>query len=329
MATKWTSDQIDFLKNNYGKIQKEELCQKLNKTWSSISHKAIRENIKSPREWTEEELQYLKDNYKDKTYNEIAKALGRSKSAVDLKINRLGLTKSKYEYNHSFLKDIQTEAQAYWCGFIMADGCVSINEKINSCELCIKIQANDADHLKKFNKSIEGNVPVTLFNEYTTLPNKEKVISHQCQIRLYSEEIVHDLKKYGIIPNKSLIKQFPNNIPDHLMNHFIRGYFDGNGTIVFSYKSKICSFCTGSENFAKGLYEYINKNVCRTSNIYTPDNVHSFRFSMSSYSSMYSFLNYLYTNATIYLDRKFHKKEQFLNSANLERYLLRHPEMAG
>lgn len=329
MAAKWTKDQIDFLKNNYGKIPKEELCQKLNKTWSSISHKAIRENINSPREWTEEELQYLKDNYKDKTYNEIAKVLGRSKSAVDLKINRLGLIKSKYEYNHSFFKDIQTEAQAYWCGFIMADGCVSINEKNNSCELCIKLHSSDADHLKKFNKIIGGNVPITLFDQYTILPNKEKILSHQCQIRLYSEEMVHDLEKYGIIPNKSLIKQFPNNIPDSLMNHFIRGYFDGNGTIVFSPKSKICSFCTGSENFAKSLHEYINKNVCKTSNIYTPEDVHSFRFKMSSYASMYLFLNYLYTNSTIYLDRKFHVKEQFLNSNSLERYLLRHPEMVG
>lgn len=330
MAEKWTKDQINFLKNNYGVIPKEVLCEKLNRTWNSIRNKAIRENIKSQREWAEEEIQYLKDNYKSKTYNEIAKTLGRSKAAVDLKINRLGLVKSKYEYNHNFFQDIQTEAQAYWCGFIMADGCVSVNKKTNSCELCIKLQASDSNHLKKFNKSISGNVPVTFFDEYVLLPNKtEKFLSHQCQIRLYSEEIVHDLEKYGVIQNKSLVKQFPKNIPEHLMNHFIRGYFDGNGTIIFSQKSRSCSFCTGSESFANSLYRFINDNVCKTSNVYKTNDVHSFRFQINSCSSIYSFLNYLYTDATIYLDRKFHKKEQFFNSTILERYLLRHPEMVG
>lgn len=331
MATRWTKDQIDFLKENYGIISDEEISQKLNKTISSIKHKVSREGIESPKTWTEEELQYLRDNYKTKTYKELAKELGRSKAAIDLKINRMRLVKSKYEYDHSFFKDIQTEVQAYWCGFIMADGCVSINEKINSCEVCIKLQAVDADHLRKFNKSIKGNVPVTLFDDWTILPGKtEKTVSHQCQIRLYSEEMFHDLTKYGIIPNKSLVKQFPTNIPDNLMNHFIRGYFDGNGSISFKEnKTKVCSFNSGSEDFIKGLHEYLNKYVCKTSAIYKSKKAHVYRLQFTSYESTYTFLNYLYKDATIYLDQKFQKKEQFLNSEGLKRYLLRQSEMVG
>lgn len=331
MATRWTKDQIDFLKENYGIISDEEISQKLNKTISSIKHKVSREGIESPKTWTEEELQYLRDNYKTKTYKELAKELGRSKAAIDLKINRMGLVKSKYEYDHSFFKDIQTEAQAYWCGFIMADGCVSTNEEINSCEICIKLQAGDADHLRKFNKSIKGNVPVTLFDDWIVRPGEtEETISHQCQIRLYSQEMFHDLEKYGVIPNKSLIKQFPKNIPDNLMNHFIRGYFDGNGSISFKEnKYRSCSFCTGSEIFANDMSNYINEKVCKTSKIYKSKRANCFSFNVSSYDSTYAFLNYLYKDATIYLDRKFQKKEQFLNSEGLKRYLLRQSEMVG
>lgn len=331
MATKWTKDQVDFLKDNYGAISNEELCHKLNKTWSSITHKVSRENIKSPRMWSEEELQYLKDNYKTKTYKEIAQNLGRTIPAVELKVRRLMLKKSKYEYNHSFFKNIQTEAQSYWCGFIMADGCVAIDKRTNSCELCIKLQAGDYKHLKKFNKSLDGNVPVTFFNKMVTFPKKsEPSLSHQCQIRLYSEEMVHDIAKYGVIPNKSLVKKFPNNIPENLMNHFIRGYFDGNGTIGFvERKHKYCSFATGSKDFAEGLHSYLNEKVCKTSGIYLKKDSNVYSFSLKSFESMYLFLTYLYKDATIYLDRKFHKKEQFFNSPTLERYLLRQSEMVG
>lgn len=331
MATRWTKDQIDFLKENYGIISNKEISQRLDKTISSIKHKANREGIESPRSWTEEDLQYLRDNYKTKTYKELAKELGRSKAAIDLKINRMGFVKSKYEYDHSFFKDIQTEAQAYWCGFIMADGCVTINERINSCEVCIKLQARDADHLKKFNKSIKGNVPVILFDEWVIRPGEtEKTIAHLCQIRLYSQEMFHDLGKYGVIPNKSMIKQFPKNIPDKLMNHFIRGYFDGNGSFTFKEnKFRSCSFCTGSKEFAEGMCNYINEKVCKTSGVYESKRNHSFVFRTSSYESTYAFLNYLYKDATIYLDRKFQKKEQFLNSEGLKRYLLRQSEMVG
>ena len=43
------------------------------------------------------------------------------------------------------------------------------------------------------------------------------------------------------------------NIPKNLIRHFIRGYFDGDGTIFMDrkyYKSNICSIC---ENFLKEL----------------------------------------------------------------------------
>ena len=43
----------------------------------------------------------------------------------------------------------------------------------------------------------------------------------------------NDLIKQGCVPNKSLILTFPNKyqVPKNLINHFIRGYFDGDGSI--------------------------------------------------------------------------------------------------
>lgn len=332
MAKKWTQEQLDFLKENYNKMSKEKLCSSLNKTWSAILHQTQKMHIFSTTTgaWSLEEIQFLKDNYKTMTYKQLAEKLGRTKTAIDLKINKLGLIKSKYIYDHAFFKNITTEEQAYWCGFIMADGCVSINEKTNSCELCIKLQAKDAEHLQKFNLALHGNIPVKVFEEYSILPGAATpVISQQCQIRLYSEEMVHDLDKYGVVPNKSLIKKFPHNIPADLMRHYIRGYFDGNGSLTFTQKSRRCTFYTGSYDFAIALHDYINQNVCKTSSVYKNPETNCYIFYCSSYSSMYLLLNFLYKESNIKLNRKSCLAQQFLQSEDLNTYLLRHPEIDG
>lgn len=41
-----------------------------------------------------------------------------------------------------------------------------------------------------------------------------------------------DLIKHGCIPNKSLKLKFPTTVPDKLIRHFVRGYFDGDGSIA-------------------------------------------------------------------------------------------------
>lgn len=49
-----------------------------------------------------------------------------------------------------------------------------------------------------------------------------------------------DLIKQGCIPNKSLVLTFPNKhqVPENLINHFIRGYFDGDGSISYGIRER-------------------------------------------------------------------------------------------
>lgn len=46
-----------------------------------------------------------------------------------------------------------------------------------------------------------------------------------------NEKIVRDLNKNGVYTCKSLTLEHVPNIRKNLMNHFIRGYFDGDGSI--------------------------------------------------------------------------------------------------
>lgn len=49
-------------------------------------------------------------------------------------------------------------------------------------------------------------------------------------LKLNQKKMVRDLLELGILPRKSLNLRFPD-IPDQHLNHFIGGYFDGDGYI--------------------------------------------------------------------------------------------------
>lgn len=270
--------------------------------------------------WEARELQFIHDNYQSMTNKEIAEFLGRSKTAVDLKVNRLGLKKSKYTYNHDFFENIDTEDKAYWLGFIYADGCVSHVKRsyAESYELSIKLQARDHTHLKKFNVALKGNVDVAFFDREAFGLKKYK----QCQIRIYSKKVVQDLGRWGVIPNKSLVKQFPS-LPIPAIPHFIRGYFDGNGCICLDKRRGLPSidFTTGSHSFVTSLrevlYAYgVSSYICQ-------EKLNTFRLYVRGMENSDRFLRFIYDNATVYLDRKLQKKTEIYENQKIAQRLLR------
>lgn len=276
------------------------------------------------KQWTDDEIDFLKTHYKDMTYKELSDKLHRTKAAVDLKINRLGLKKEKYTYDRNYFETIDSADKAYWLGFIHADGCVSINDKLNSCELSIKLQSKDINHLRKFNKCINGNNKIDTFYRECNLNGK---IFNGCQIRLYSEKIVHDLSKYGIVPNKSLVIGFPN-LPTSLIPDFIRGVFDGDGSIYKDRTYVKCNFTSGSKQFANELrtvlYGYgVNSFISQDSRSGV------YKLVIGGMKNCDNFLRLIYDDANIYLDRKYNKKNRLYQELHIEQRLLRQSEKIG
>lgn len=271
--------------------------------------------------WLEEEIKFLKDNYKTMTYQEIADKLDRTKAAIDLKINKLGLKKSKYNYNHSFFNKIDTQVKAYWLGFIYADGCVNHDTRTDSFELSIKLQGKDYTHLKKFNKDLKGNIPVTLFTKILNYKNEDREYK-QCQIRLYSKEMVLDLFNCGVVKNKSKIIRFPK-LKENLIPHFIRGYFDGDGCVCLNKKRKLpdVNFTSGSLDFLLWLRAELYKN--NINSYYYQEKSNTYRLYVRGMKNCDNFFNYIYKDATIYLDRKLNKKNNIYNEFNVAQRLLR------
>lgn len=259
------------------------------------------------KQWNKEEIKFLKDNYKDMSYKEIAIKLNRTENAIKAKTNKLGLIKSKYIYNKDYFKVIDSEEKAYWLGFIYADGYVCAND--TGSELGIELQIGDIEHLKKFNKSLCGNIPVT---KKVSLCNLNGKYYDSCLIRIYCTKMVRDLGALGVSNNKSYDIKMPEIDPKYL-HHFIRGFFDGDGCICESKKKKgrssiKCDFTCGCEYFVNQLREVLYKNDICT--YISKEKDKPYRLMIGGMINCDKFLSYIYKDATIYLDRKLNKKEE-------------------
>lgn len=139
------------------------------------------------------------------------------------------------------LEVIDTEEKAYILGLWMSDGWVTDDE------VCIKIHKDDRQLVEKIRDFFAPDVPI-------------KEIKNTVSFRLASHKLVKQFNSYGCVKNKTYSDMHIPDIPKELIRHFIRGYFDGDGTIFMDrkyYKSNICSICEG---FLKEIQEVLTKN---------------------------------------------------------------------
>src|SRR5688572_26837187 len=124
----------------------------------------------------------------------------------------------KYNLNEQFFEKINTEEQAYWLGFLYADGCI-LERKIGQSALHVKLA--ETEPLIKLAQSLKTNRPIATY----VSQNGYNIGKLYHTLTIVSDKIVQDLRQYGCVPRKSLTLKFPNNLPEFLVSHFIRGYF--------------------------------------------------------------------------------------------------------
>tara|TARA_R110000868_G_scaffold46524_5_gene153637 strand:+ start:21154 stop:21981 length:828 start_codon:yes stop_codon:yes gene_type:complete len=266
---------------------------------------------------TKDILEYEYANCKD--ISKISEKLKISKDSIRKYIKLYNIKYYKYQpkiyscNNNIFYKE--NENAFYLAGFIAADGCVRnrVRKKCISKSLIIALSNKDHEHLEKIKMALQSNNPI---KSIIIKPNKKvKVYSHQSRIEIYSAQIVNDLLKFNITPNKTYTYNMPDWLINHeLVNHFIRGYFDGDGSIG-KYKkppSKILHSqlnMLGTELFIKQYKTIIEQNCNVNDNkIIKINNIYSLSYSGNNVvKRIYEFL---YKDATIYLDRKKDKFKQ-------------------
>lgn len=331
----WTKNDEAYLIKNYYFSSVKELSMILKRSEGSIRAKCYELRLVKKDEWSKEECDYLLLHYQDMTTKDIAQKLGRSITAINIHAKKMGLKKYPYHCNYNYFSNIDSEEKAYWLGFISADGWINKNKSTGSSVLGIELQYGDISHLKKFNKCINGNYQISdRWRSCSLSPYKKK--NHTCVLRIFSIEMYNDLLKLGINNNKSYSFNIPS-ISQEYESAYFRGYFDGDGWISVprSMKSDIndgyfkCGFGGAAKEYMLQLQNLLLKNGIKcTIHKEEKDNYATFwRIDiLHSNNNIYHFLDWMYLDANIYLERKYRIYKQI---CKCKKYLNYHISLAN
>lgn len=159
----------------------------------------------------------------------------------------------RYRLDESFF-DTWSPVMAYVLGFWFADGYMRIEKSYR-----VLFTSNDRQILKAIRRALRSNHPIRKTKRDRSL-----------SISFHSKHLYGKLKELGGLRRKSQKMTFPHT-PDRYMRDFIRGYFDGDGSVFFveyiRTKDKRLTrelrtnFTSGSRKFLESLMKILNKEL--------------------------------------------------------------------
>ena len=215
----------------------------------------------TPREfWSEDEVIFLKDNYGKNSLHYIASNLQRDYQSVQNKLKHMGLNGGyRKSVNHDFFKTWSPDMA--WClGLLATDGSITSQKNVYNNEpvrKTIQLGSTDSEIVEKFVKFINSTYKIGKEEVRHTGFGDTGPFYNTC---ILSNNIYDDLISLGVIERKSLVMDFPTNYPVEYMADYIRGLWDGDGSIkLIDNKYIQCAFHSGSEQFISSIADEISK----------------------------------------------------------------------
>lgn len=213
---------------------------------------------------------------------------------------------------------VTTEEQAYTLGFFMADGYNT------GKQAGLTVKSSDSCILDRIKGCFSSEIKTQTWKDSNSF-----VIS--------SIVICNNLRNLGIIEKKSRNEKSIPSIPEELLRHFIRGYFDGDGTVFVCKTHKRnfilkCNICSSTLNVLEEIQGVLQNNGIDCSidkenrigkkyhinqNSVSVATMDMFRLFIRRKNAIEKFFHYMYDEATIYLPRKY---DVFANNKSLFRY---------
>jgi hypothetical protein len=250
----------------------------------------------------ENTLKLLTNN--DISLTKASKQLGLDRSTVTKWAKEAGLpiaiNGGAKKINEASFSNIDSEDSAYWLGFLYADGWVMESNSVG-----LSLQKGDIGHIQKYKKFLKYEGTIYESPNAYSLQFRNKIIGN-------------NLKKLGCIPNKSLKLTFPNKelVDTVYIRHFIRGYFDGDGSITNPIKSPFGCNLLGTYDMLYNILNHLNIDIA-----YIKKNKNIYSFNIWGDNSR-KFLSYIYDNCNVYLDRKYDRYKKHLVKYSLRKNYL-------
>lgn len=309
-----------FRSKNYGTIEgnKDKIIDMFNKGYSAykigksldISRCTIlrllqKYDCNTSRYYTIDKTKPLLKDVSEEVINLYKGGMSQQKISKKLKYSNGGISRllskhdveirptNTYTVKDDYFDNIDTENKAYILGWWFADGNVMKAGKVR-----IAIQMNDRAIIDWMKDELQYTGP--LYNRLEREGNRQDMI----ELCINRQKLASGIRKFGCVENKSLILQFPFNIPEHLYPHFIRGHFDGDGSITYSGIT-----ITSSYKFVHQLKSIL---PCDITNIYQrykqkPKEKSAHQLFIGRNVEKQKFLSYIYTPSCVCLARKYDK----------------------
>lgn len=211
--------------------------------------------------------------------------------------------------NYAGFDTISDDWHAYWIGFLAADGCVYVDEKQCHARVQLSAEASDIAHLHKFQQGLQTTAEVRIGSNGGGYNHQGKI----AVISISNTHLVRCLAKWGVVPQKSLSLAWPIHFPAQLIPAYIRGYFDGDGTIYLRRRSRpslewietVCRFTSGSRPYLDALQKELSLRGIKSNSIYRNQPSNAFVLPLSSRRvNLLAFSDLIYRDCTVYLERK-------------------------
>lgn len=196
------------------------------------------------------------------------------------------------------------EHEAYILGFLYADGCISNNVKGKYYSLVLTLSDKDEQILQDIGSS---------FGKW-----KIKKVVSKCQTGSFNTirldicdvNLIQNLIKLGVTPNKTYENNSYvfDNVPHDLKHHFVRGYFDGDGSVGIYNRKCVFSTVSVNEKLTYSILHFINSELSIETKIVKDGKYYRIRMHGNPRCIMIKEL--IYKDASIFMIRK---KEVFDN----------------
>ena len=230
----------------------------------------------------------------------LSRKYGLSQTSIFHRLVRAGVptTRKTYRYDGRFFAQIDTEQKAYFLGYLTTDGYLVEGPR----RYVVTLTSVEPDIPRAFAAAL-GNLPV-----YEIPPSGVRRPSTEYRVSVCSKAMVEDLVALGLRQAKSGKETFCEAVPSDLTRHYLRGLFDGDGSLgTYDYSpyraqhriSLVGSFSLLSR-VATVLAESLNIPMasvrCKAGSLYV--------ISWNGNGLAPRVANWLYTDSSIALSRK-------------------------
>ena len=279
----------------------------------------LRENgFKERRCKTEDEWNRIIQEYIDgKSLKELSKKFNITRQGIVYQLKKRGILQRAYKphrkdntLNEDYFGVLDTPEKMYLVGFLMADGCILSTNKYRKKpnRLYINISATDRELLVFIQKQLSTSQKIVDY-----IPKGTYSTNPMCSLSINSQKICSDLLRCGVTPNKTGKECICDEILNSdLLPHFIRGFFDGDGSVFNTKRAKWShfSFCS-NQNMLKQLVSIFKNKYDFTSKLSVlkdkrHDNIYN--INITSKHDVLLFYKLIYSNLNSFcLNRKLNK----------------------